>query len=90
MEKFNLNNSNNIGKDGQFKISFDSAISNELLNQESLLKKEKIEIANRYHIANMDELIKKNGDWYFDGFKIEEYKELMSGNDVDDIYRKDN
>lgn len=75
-------------KDGQLILSFDDSVEDK--NVEEELKKEKIEIALKYNIANLDGLIKKDGDWYFDGMKVEEYDDLMSGKDTDELYGRKN
>ena len=81
---------NNLKKDenGQLDLSFDDSTKDK--NAEEELKKEKNEIALKYKIINLDGLIKKDGDWYFDGMKVEEYDDLMSGKDADELYGRNN
>ena len=81
---------NNFKKDedGQLNLSFDDSVEDKKAEEE--LKKEKTEIALKYNIANLDGLIKKDGDWYFDGMKVEEYDDRMSGRDSEDLYGRNN
>jgi hypothetical protein len=56
---------------------------------EELLEEEKTEIAKMYHILNIDDLIKKDGKWYFHGQTVEDYDSMMSGNDNSEMYKRD-
>ncbi len=49
-------------------------------SEEELLK-EQGEIADKYHLAHPDKLIKKDGEWYIDGMNVKHFDELYSDND---------
>lgn len=74
-----------MGKDGQFNINF---TDNKNIADENSLVNEQMEIAKKFHILNSSELVKKEGNWYFHDMPVEDYEDLMSGKDSDDIYKR--
>ena len=74
-----------MGKDGQFNINF---TDNKNIADENSLVNEQMEIAKKFHILNSSELVKKEGNWYFHDMTVEDYEDLMSGKDSDDIYKR--
>ena len=53
---------------------------------------EREKIANTYHVFNNEDLVEKDGKWFYKGKPIEEYNEvndLYTGNDNSEIYKQD-
>jgi len=76
-------------KDTQLKINFDEKKEEE--NKVEAYEIEQKEVADKFGILNYKELERKeNGEWYMHNMKVEDYAELMSGKDSDDIYKPKN
>ncbi|MFA5773136.1 MAG: hypothetical protein WC908_00480 [Candidatus Paceibacterota bacterium] len=82
MEKFNLENNKDlkIGKNGQIDIDFEGAE-----------KRERLEIAEKYHVLHPEKLEKKeDSKWYIDNMEVEYWDSLFSEKDNPYKIVKDN
>lgn len=85
MEKINLEKTNNMEPDGQYKINFEEA---ELLleQQKEKEKNEKLEIAKKYGIVDWRSIHNEEGEWHVGDMSLKTWIKLNSGNDNADIY----
>ena len=70
-------------------VAIMKALEKEKRQKDDQFKAKQIELSIKYNILHSEEIeLGEDGEWYFHGMTLDEYNELMSGNDNSDMYNR--